>query len=62
MVPARASTGDAIAVPMEVRGQLVGVLTAEVGAGRPAFTEFDLRGVSVFANAAAAAITNARVV
>lgn len=53
-------TGGVIAVPMEVRGQLVGVLQVAAGAPRDAFTEFDLRGVSVFANAAAAAIANAR--
>ena len=53
-------TGGMIAVPMEVRGQLVGVLQVAAGTAREAFTEFDLRGVSVFANAAAAAIANAR--
>lgn len=53
-------TGEAIAVPLELRGELVGVLTVRGGDDREAYTEFDLRSVSVFANTAAAAISNAR--
>ncbi len=54
------TAGAAIAVPLELRGQLVGVLTVHGGEEREAFTEFDLRSVSVFADASAAAISNAR--
>lgn len=54
------TAGDAIGVPLEVRGQLLGVLTVHGGEARDGLTEFELRGVSVFADAAAAAISNAR--
>ncbi|WP_370328165.1 ATP-binding protein [Euzebya sp.] len=57
---ARHHRGGALVVPMEVRGQLVGVISVTAGGDREPFTEFDLRGVSVFADAAAAAISNAR--
>lgn len=57
---ARQHAGESLVVPMEVRGELVGVLTVEAGDEREPFTQFDLRGVSVFAEAAAAAISNAR--
>ena len=54
------ASGEEIAVPMEVRGGLIGVVTVTAGPARDAFTEFDLRSMSVFANAAGAAIANAR--
>jgi len=54
------SIGTALVVPLEVRGRLMGVLNLSAGAQRPAFTAFELRSVAVFAEAAAAAIANAR--
>lgn len=56
----RRHVGDSLVVAMEVRGALVGVLNVGSGEEREPFTEFDLRSVSVFAEAAAAAISNAR--
>lgn len=56
----RRRVGDTLVVPMELRGALVGVLSVACGPDREPFTEFDLRGVSVFAEAAAASISNAR--
>jgi two-component system, OmpR family, sensor histidine kinase KdpD len=52
--------GSALVVPLEVRGELVGVLNLAVGPDREPFTEFDLRSTAVFAETAAAAISNAR--
>jgi two-component system, OmpR family, sensor histidine kinase KdpD len=52
--------GSAMVVPLEVRGELAGVLNLDAGDERAAFTEFDLRSVAVFAEAAAGAIANAR--
>jgi two-component system, OmpR family, sensor histidine kinase KdpD len=52
--------GSALVVPLEVRGELVGILNLAVGTEREPFTEFDLRSVAVFAETAAAAINNAR--
>jgi two-component system, OmpR family, sensor histidine kinase KdpD len=52
--------GGALVVPMELRGVLVGVISVTSSATRTPFTEFDLRSVSVFAEAAAASISNAR--
>jgi two-component system sensor histidine kinase KdpD len=54
------SDGVTLVVPMELRGTLIGVISVSAGPDREAFTEFDLRGVSVFAEAAAASISNAR--
>jgi two-component system sensor histidine kinase KdpD len=52
--------GELMVVPLEHRGQLVGVATVLADAAREPFTEFDLRALNVFADAAAGAITNAR--
>ncbi len=52
--------GDTLIIPMEVRGSLVGVLTVAAGPDREPFTEYDLRSLNVFGDAAAAAISNAR--
>lgn len=57
----RQHVGGVLVVPMEIRGQLVGILNVWAGEVREPFTEFDLRSVSVFAEAAAGAITNAQV-
>lgn len=54
------NVGSALVVPLEVRGELVGVLNLAVGPDREPFTEFDLRSTAVFAETAAAAISNAR--
>ncbi|MDQ3537783.1 MAG: ATP-binding protein [Actinomycetota bacterium] len=54
------SIGSALLVPLEVRGRLVGVLNLSAGERRAPFTAFELRSVAVFAEAAAAAIVNAR--
>ncbi|MGI9018355.1 MAG: GAF domain-containing sensor histidine kinase [Euzebya sp.] len=54
------NVGQTLVAPMEVRGTLVGVISVTSGDSREPFTEFDLRGVSVFAEAAAASISNAR--
>ena len=56
----RRQTGDVLVAPMRIRGALVGVIRVDTGEARTPFSEFDLRGVSVFADAAAAAISNAR--
>ncbi len=56
----RRQTGDVLVAPMRIRGALVGVIRVDTGDVREPFSEFDLRGVSVFADAAAAAISNAR--
>lgn len=53
--------GSALVVPLEVRGELVGVLNLSAQEGDGQFTEFQLRSVAVFAETAAAAIANARV-
>ncbi len=58
--PAGGSHGDTLVIPMQVRGRLVGVLTIAAGADRDPFTEYDMRSLSVFGDAAAAAISNAR--
>lgn len=57
---ARRHLGEALVAPMETRDGLVGVLSVSAGTQREPFTEFDLRGIAVFADAAAAAITNAQ--
>lgn len=54
------TVGEALAAPMAVRGTLVGVLEVAAGDQRAEFTDLDLRSISVFADAATAAITNAR--
>jgi two-component system, OmpR family, sensor histidine kinase KdpD len=52
--------GSALVVPMELRGELVGVLNLAMSSDREPFNEFHLRSVAVFADTAAAAINNAR--
>jgi two-component system sensor histidine kinase KdpD len=54
------SIGSVLVVPLEARGQLVGVLNLSAGGRRADFSAFELRSVAVFAEAAAAAIANAR--
>lgn len=54
------STPLRLSVPMEVRGHLLGTIGVVRGDQHNPFTEFHLRAVSVFAEAAAAAIGNAR--
>ncbi|CAN5290316.1 hypothetical protein BH23ACT9_BH23ACT9_06430 [soil metagenome] len=60
MTRMRRHVGETLVVPMQLRGSLVGVISVIAGSEREPFTEFDLRGVSVFAEAAAASISNAR--
>jgi GAF domain-containing protein len=50
---------SAMSVPLVHRDELVGVLNVNAALGR-AFTEYDLRALSVFAEQASAAIANAR--
>ena len=48
-----------MSLPLVHADEIVGVLNVNAAAGR-AFTEYDLRAVSVFAGQCAAAIANAR--
>jgi GAF domain-containing protein len=50
---------SAMSMPLEHRDELIGVLNINAAFGR-AFTEYDLRALSVFAEQAAAAVANAR--
>ena len=50
---------SAMCVPLVNRGELLGVLSLNAAAGR-AFTEYDLRALTLFAEHAAIAIANAR--
>ena len=50
---------SAMSVPLVHRDELIGVLNVNAALGR-AFTEYDLRALSVFAEQAAAAVANAR--
>ena len=49
---------SAVSTPLVSRDEVVGVLNVNAGAERT-FTEYDLRAMSVFAEQAAAAISNA---
>ena len=49
----------AMAVPLRQAGEIIGVLALDRTADRPPFTEDDLRLLSLFANQASVAITNA---
>lgn len=57
--PRPTNVESAVSVPMMDREQLIGVINVSATGGR-AFTEYDLRAVSVFAEDAATAITKAR--
>lgn len=51
---------SSLVVPLEHRGDLVGILNLSVAQDSEPFTEFQLRSVAVFAETAAASIANAR--
>src|SRR5438552_9923248 len=55
----RSKVESAVSTPLVSRDEVVGVLNVNAGAERT-FTEYDLRAMSVFAEQAAAAISNAR--
>ncbi len=56
------STRSLLAVPLEDRGSLIGVLELVNKQGGGAFTEADLRVMEIFASMVATAITNARLI
>lgn len=57
--PVRRAIDSALVVPMELRGELLGILNLS-GPAEGEFTEYELRSVAMFAETAAGAISNAR--
>lgn len=59
-LPRRRTGGSSIISPMLVNEELIGVLALERRHGAADFTQWELRAVSLFANHAATAVTNAK--